>query len=128
VIRDFQPDDAPALQEIHGAQGFDYQFPDLSDPLFLVKKVREEDGRVKGLLCLRITAEAFLIVDGSDFEKARAIEELQPEVDHAAFKKGLSDYVAVVPPEIAEAFGPVMERMGWERDRQWPKFYRSVKP
>lgn len=126
MIRDYRPEDAARLQEIHAAQGFDYQLPDMANPIFLVKKVREENGRIVGALALRVTAETFLLVDGGAFEKARSIEELQPEVVAEAYRKGLSDIVCVVPPDIAEDFGPVMERLGWARDRDWPMYSRSV--
>jgi hypothetical protein len=126
VIRDFQSKDQNAIEEIHAAQGFDYQCPDLSNPLFLVKKVREVDGKVVAAMGLRITAETFLLVDGTPYEKGRAIEELQPEVMKQAWDKGLEDCLCVVPPEIAENFAPVLERMGWKRDRNWPMYSRDI--
>jgi len=42
MIREFSPSDRQALEGIHEASGFDYQFPDLNDPLFVVKKVSDE--------------------------------------------------------------------------------------
>ncbi len=126
MIRDFQPGDAPALKELHKAQGFDYALPDLSNPLFLVRKVREVDGRVVGAMFLRITAETFLVTAGSPVEKGRAILELQPEVLREAYEKGLSEVVCVVPPEISESFAPVLERMGWSKTRDWPMFQKEL--
>lgn len=126
MIRDFEPSDSASLMAIHKSQGFDYSLPDLSSPLFLVKKVRVEDGRVVGAMLLRITAEAFLLISGSSVQKARSIEELQPEVDRAAFEQGLDGFVCVVPPEISEAFAPVLKKMGWAEDRDWPMWSRSV--
>jgi len=126
MIRDLEPDDLPQIKEIHKAQGFDYAVPNLSDPLILVKKVREIDGRVVAAMFLRLTAETFLLVQGSPVEKGRAIEELQPEVLREAYEKGLSDIVCVIPPEILESFAPALQRLGWERDREWPMFSRST--
>jgi hypothetical protein len=126
MVRDYQPDDLPQIKDIHAAQGFDYTVPRLDDPLFLVKKVRVVDGRVVAAMFLRITAETFLLVQGSPEAKGRAIMELQPEVIQEAFTKGLSDVICVVPPEIASDFGPVMERLGWHRDREWPMYSRGV--
>lgn len=128
MIRDFTLWDMAEIKSIHSAQNFDYTMPDLANPLFLVKKVREVNGRVVAAMCLRITAETFLVTTGSPETKARSILELQPEVLREAFEKGLSDIFCVVPPEIASDFGPVMEdkRLGWARDRAWPMFSRGV--
>jgi hypothetical protein len=126
MIRDYEPRDLGAVKKIYKAQGFDYALPDLSSPLVLVRKVREVDGRVVAAMFLRITAETFLLVQGSPVEKGRAIAELQPEVDREAWQKGLADYVCVIPPEIAESFAPVLERMGWSHDRDWPMWSRTA--
>lgn len=126
MIRDYHPDDLPQILEIHKSQGFDYSLRDLDNPLFLVKKVREVDGRVVAAMFLRVTAETFLISMGSPEAKGRAIVELQPEVLGEAYEKGLCDVICVVPPEISESFAPVLTRMGWEKDREWPMFSREV--
>ncbi len=126
MIRDMLPSDIPEIIEIYTEQGFAYSIPDLNDPLILVKKVREVDGRVVAALFLRLTAETFLLVQGSPVEKGRAIEELQPEVIREAWQKGLSDIVCVIPPEIQESFGPVLQRLGWSRDRDWPMYSRGT--
>src|SRR5271168_2020004 len=125
MIRDFSLWDLPEIKKIHAAQKFDYTNPDLSSPLFLVKKVREVDGRVVAAMCLRLTCETYLLVEGGPVEKARAIKELQPEVLREAYEKGLSDVFCVVPPEIEESFSPVMQRMGWARDRDWPMWSKG---
>lgn len=125
-VRDYKPEDEDAIKSIYKEQGFDYDFPELSHPLFLVKKVREIDGRVVAAMCLRITAETFLLVQGSPESKGRAILELQPEVLREAYEKGLSDIICVIPPQISESFAPVLERMGWEQTRNWPKWQRNI--
>lgn len=126
MIRDFQSDDLPEIEKIHYAQGFGYNLPNLNNPLFLVRKVREVDGRVVAAMVLRITAETYLLCEGSSEAKARSILELQPEVLREAYDKGLSDVICVVPPEISESFSPVLEKMGWAKDRDWPMFSRGT--
>jgi hypothetical protein len=126
VIRDYFPEDFEALKKIHAAQGFDYNMPQLTSPLFLVKKVREVDGRIVGACFLRLTVETTLLVEGSPVEKARSLLELEPEVTREAYEKGLADMVCVVPPEIAEMFAPALEKLGWSRDRDWPMYSRSL--
>ena len=126
MIRDYEPKDLEAVKSIHKAQNFDYSLPDLTSPLLLIRKVREIDGQVVGAMFLRLTAETFLLVDGSPVTRGRAIEELQPAVIRAAWEAGLSDVLCVVPPEIEPDFSPVLERMGWAKERPWPLYSRSV--
>ena len=126
MIRNFKPEDLETIIDIYKAQGFDYDLPEFTSPLILVKKVREVNGRAVAAMFLRLTAETFLVTAGSPVEKGRAIEELQPAVLQEAYEKGLSDIVCVVPPEISESFAPVLTRMGWKPDRKWPMWSRSV--
>jgi hypothetical protein len=125
-IRDYRPDDFEAIKKIHERQGFDYTVPELNDPLFLVKKVLIDNGRVVAACALRLTAETFLFVQGSPVEKGRAMLELQPEILREAYEKGLSDIILVVPPPISEAFAPALLHMGWEATRNWPKWQRNL--
>ena len=127
MVRDYRFDDEDQIRKIHSNLDLGYTLPDLSSPLVVVHKVREIDGRVRGAMFLRITAETFLLVEGSPVEKARAIMELQPEVLREAYEKGLADIIAVIPPQMSD-FGPVMEdtRLGWSRDREWPMYSRST--
>lgn len=126
MIRNYDPKDLEAIISLHKSQGFDYAVPDLSSPLVLVKKVREESGRVVGAMFLRLTAEAYFLCEGSPVSKARSIEELQPEVDREAYMKGLDEYVCVIPPPIAEQFSPVLEKRGFQRLREWPLWERNL--
>ena len=126
MVRNYRPNDLPQIKDIHSAQGFEYTIPDFDNPLFLVKKVREVDGRVVGGMFLRLTAETFLVTTGSPEVISRSILELQPDVLREEYEKGLSDIICVVPPEIASEFGPVMQRLGWSRDRDWPMFSRNL--
>lgn len=126
MIRNFEPKDTDAIKDIHKSQGFDYNLGELTSPLFLIKKVREVNGRVVAAAFLRLTAETFLLVEGSPVAKARAIEELQPEVLREAYEKGLDDLHCVIPPEIADSFAPALEKLGWSRERDWPLYSRSL--
>jgi hypothetical protein len=126
MIRDYAATDIEAIKELHKAQGFDYALPDLSNPLFLVKKVKEVDGRVVAACFLRVTAEAFLVVGGSPVSKGRALKELQPEVEREAYEKGLAEYICAIPPEIVKDFAPTLRRIGLEQTRDWPIFQRNL--
>jgi len=74
-VREYQKKDLVALRAIHVAQGFDYALPDLSNPLFLTNLVLIDDDatpgtsleapndKIVGAAILRLTAEAYLLLD-----------------------------------------------------------------
>src|SRR5437879_492978 len=92
LIREYTPTDLDALR---AAQGFDYAFPDLADPLFVSKLVLEQEPgpqttacpesrrvcvpsqtaqaeasatapRIRAAALLRLTCEAYLLLDPRD--------------------------------------------------------------
>jgi len=64
LIREYTPADLEALRRMHASQGFDYPFPDLSDPIFISKLVVEDDdGRPVMASLARLTCEMYLLVD-----------------------------------------------------------------
>ena len=64
LIREYRESDLTALRRMHASQGFDYPFPDLSDPIFISKLVVEDDdGRPVMASLARLTCEMYLLVD-----------------------------------------------------------------
>jgi len=64
LIREYTPADLDALRRLHASQGFDYPFPDLSDPIFISKLiVEDDDGRPVMASLARLTCEMYLLVD-----------------------------------------------------------------
>lgn len=63
-IREYCDADLAALRAMHASQGFDYEFPDLRDPIFLSKLVLEDDAGEPAMAALaRLTCEMYLLVD-----------------------------------------------------------------
>lgn len=125
MIRDCEKQDIEALKAIHEASGFDYQWPNLEDPLFVVKRVVVENGRVVQGIALKIEAEVYILVDaswGTPQQRWQRLRELTEEAKRAAWEKGLDSLVCVVPPEIADSFEKRLKQIGMTRDRPWPKF------
>lgn len=130
-IRTFRPEDEPALKQMHAAQGFDYAFPDLANPLFVSKLVLEDDdGRPLMAALGRLSCEVYLLA------KPRAASPrerfLQMLLMHEAGRRdlearGLDDATCWVPPPIEKAFGRRLERLGWVRD-PWPSYSRRTAP
>jgi hypothetical protein len=127
MIRDYENGDRHALESIHAASGFDYKFPDLDDPLFIVKKVIAEDltERVIQGIALKLQAEVYIWVEpdyATPEVRWQRLQELTDAAKLAAWEKGLDSLVCVVPPEIADSFEKRLKQIGMSRDRPWPKF------
>lgn len=125
MIRDYQKRDEEALRAIHEASGFDYKWLDLDDPLFIVRKTVEEDGKtVQGLL-VKLHGEVYLFVDSAwatPEERWAKLVELTDAAKLAAWEKGLDSLVCVVPPEIVESFEKRLIQIGMIKTRPWPRF------
>lgn len=127
-VRAYTAEDLNALRAMHAAQGFPYAFPDLEDPLFLVRQVVEDAGRPRMAALLRLTAEAYLLadpVDGAPAERWQWLTALHDSTRQAAATSGLRDVQAFVPPAIARAFGRRLASLGWRRD-PWTGYTRLV--
>lgn len=154
-IREYQESDLQSLRAIHAAQGFDYPLPDLRNPLFLTKLVLTENDasvpgnadlpiaavcerpanpqqgseRVLGAAFLRLTAEAYLLLDpqaGTPNDRWRALLALHAAAERDAWHRGLEDVHAWLPPPIAQKFGKRLTRLGWIRDDTWTPYCRRL--
>jgi hypothetical protein len=124
VIRDYAESDKDALAKIHEASNFDYRLPLLSDPLFIVKKVVDEDGVRQGI-AVKIEGTVYLWSDsswGTPRDRWLRLQELVEAAKRAAWENGLDTLTCVVPPEIAKRFARKLRRIGMTQDRNWPKF------
>jgi hypothetical protein len=127
-VRAYTDGDLESLRVMHAAQGFGYAFPDLSDPLFLVRSVVEDEGRPRMGAFLRLTAEAYLLADpgeGSPLQRWRWMLALHEAVRQQAAARGLDDVQAFLPPRVARAFGRRLESLGWRRD-PWTCYTRVL--
>ncbi len=122
-IREYTVADLDALRRMHAAQGFDYAFPDLANPLFLGKLVLEDDaGRPVMASLLRLTSEAYMLHDahaGSPRERWQRLRVLHEAARRDALARGLDDAHCWLPPQLARAFGRRLGNLGWRREL-WP--------
>ncbi len=125
-IREYTEADQTALQEIHAAQSFDYQFPNLSNPLFVSKLILEDPKhRIAMAALARLTCEIYLLADPNHgTPRTRFVNLL---LLHRAAKqdlriRGLEDAHAWLPPTIAKRFGKRLTQLGWTRDDAWTPY------
>lgn len=129
LIRGYTEADLDALRRMHAAQNFDYEFPDLANPLFVTKLVLADDaGAAQMSILLRLTAEAYFLLDsraGTPRERWRNFLALHEAARRDAAARGLDDAQAFLPPRVERAFGRRLRRLGWVRD-PWPCYSRRV--
>ena len=155
-IREYQESDLAALRAIHASQGFEYALPDLRNPLFVTKLVLFDENiappfraasvplnelrdtglkpgatkeRILGAAFLRLTAEAYLLLDpraGTPRERWQWLLALHAAAERDAWQRGLEDVHAWLPPPIAKKFGKRVERLGWLRDDAWTPYCKKL--
>jgi hypothetical protein len=143
-IREYTAADLESLRRLHSAQGMPYQFADLTNPLFLTKLVIERDSpdadsreardtpiadrEIVGAILLRLTSEAYFLLDpraGSPRDRWQALLTLHEAARSDAARRGLDDAHAWLPPQVANAFGRRLSRLGWFRE-PWQSFSRTT--
>lgn len=134
-IREYNEADFDALVAMHRAQGFDYAFPNLADPIFVSKLVLEDgDSSGTGAIVMaslaRLTCEMYLLVDpnaGTPRERYARLLELQRAGANDLRARGLDDAHAWLPPPIAKRFGRRLEGLGWIRDDAWTPYCKRLR-
>ncbi|MGC0771567.1 MAG: hypothetical protein WB543_01425 [Candidatus Acidiferrum sp.] len=141
-VREYRESDLNALRAIHAAQGFQYPLPDLSNPLFVTKLIlsdadKENEGeenavpqeKIIGAALLRLTAEAYLLLDpkaGTPRQRWQLLLQLHAATERDAWRRGLEDVHAWLPPPIARKFGKRIETLGWRRDDSWTPYCKRL--
>jgi hypothetical protein len=144
LIREYTENDLDALRSIHSEQRFDYELPDPSNPLFVTKLVltdaapaqqidsrQPEPGssKILGAALLRLTAEAYLLLDpraGTPRERWQWLLALHTAAERDAWHRGLEDVHAWLPPPIAHKFGKRIQSLGWLRDDAWMPYCKKL--
>ena len=129
LIREYTESDVPVLKQIHAHQGFDYAFPDLSNPLFVSKLIVEESGQLVMAFLARLTCEIYLLSDphaGTPRERYIHLLALHRAAQQDLRVRGLEDAHAWLPPRIARRFGRRLEDLGWVRDDAWTPYCRRL--
>ena len=131
IVREFKPEDMPALKSLHARSGFKYDLPDFADQQFVVRRVAEDDGQIVMGGFLRQTTEAFLVCD-SHWRGPRwryeALEAIHNDAVEQLRKTGFRDIQAFLPPEIEKRFGERLLALGWQRyvEDEWKCYSLEV--
>lgn len=116
MIRPFRASDEPILRAIHEAQGFDYEFPDLSQFECVMVSTDEQDSPIQAMAA-RKTIEAFFLGDPNYRTPRWRMAHFAPlhdEMSKVLRARGFTDVHAWLPPQIAKQFGNRLRRtFGW---------------
>lgn len=129
TVRFFRQEDLPAIEQMHRAQGLEYELPDLADPLYFIKLVGEQDGKIVNAAVAHLTAEIYFLADnetGTPRQRFDNFLTLHEAGCHAAYHQGgLSDLHAWLPPQVAKPFGRRLMKLGWKRPL-WTSFAKEL--
>jgi len=117
-VKEIAPNEMVLIKELHSKMGIDYDFPNLSGPLFAIRKmIMNKKGRVTAAAALKLTSEAFLWIDpdSPDYDKTSDILRLMHICHERAKLLQLEDATAWIPPSIEPIFGNMLSRIGWQR-------------
>jgi hypothetical protein len=132
IIRDYKTSDFEAIREIHDATDINYKFPDINKPVWLVKKVVENEGKVVAACGLYIQVECYLWMRPTDWAdpetKLAVIEIMDRQAMQEAWLKGVDQAVLWLPPGM-ERFGErLVEDLHFTKDRSgWISFSKDTK-
>ncbi len=121
-IRDMQPGDVSAIQEIHAKRPLGFDLPDLTRKQPVEKVLLVED-RIIAAAILRPTTEAYVLCD-PDWEtpwlRWQAFQKLHASVLEKCREAGIEDTHAFICPQIARSFGRRLTQLGWwKHDSVW---------
>ncbi len=130
LIREYKKSDLDVLRRMHAQQNFDYDFPNLGDPIFVSKLVVENSaGRPVMASLARLTCEMYLLLDpeqGSPRDRYERLLALHAAGERDLLARGLEDAHAWLPARIARRFGQRLESLGWIRDDAWTPYCRRL--
>ncbi len=130
LIREYSESDIDALRRMHAQQGFDYEFPNLADPIFASKLVVEdESGYIVMASLARLTCEMYLLADpeaAQPRDRFARLLALHEAGQRDLIARGLDDAHAWLPPPIAKRFGRRLQALGWIRDDAWIPYCRRL--
>ena len=139
-LRKYDGADLAALMRIHTANGLpDNCFPELvikdvatgrlvPNPLFVVSEIVEENGEPVLGGFIKLTSEAFLIVDhaaGTPEQRWEWLMALTSRCSDLAYARGLDEFSAWIPPEILDSFEKRLVDLGFVRS-PWVCFTKKL--
>ena len=141
MIRKFEDADLQKVKEIQAANDLPAEcLPDLviegaeglpkPNPLFVVKKVLEHDGKIAMMCFLKIRSELYFFIDhnvATPEERWEMLKEFTEDIRQEAWKLGLDQMTAFVPKDIDASFSKRLKEHGFIRtDEAWVPYSLNI--
>jgi hypothetical protein len=101
------------IHELEKINSYDFPTPDISNPLFVSKKICVSHGKVVGFAAVKLTSEGILILDKDQprITRSRAVVELFKSCKQDLAKLNLDDCHVFVKDEKVSHF---LEKIGFK--------------
>lgn len=86
------------------------------NPLFVVKRVLEHDGKIAMMCFLKVRSELYFFIDhtvGTPEERWEMLKEFTEDMKQQAWKLGFDQMTAFVPREIEQSFSKRLKDLGF---------------
>jgi hypothetical protein len=139
MIREYNKLDERTLRDIHLRSGLPPNcWPNLDNPLYIVRLVDVEGNRVVQGGFIKLTGEAYILLD-HDYDtperrwqilQSLTVKSLfeagQPKFGSLALSNGLEDVSAWLPPSLVKSFWPRLKTLGFEPS-PWQSYTAALK-
>jgi hypothetical protein len=119
LIRIYEESDFDAVKEIHLRSGLPPNCaPNPANKLFITKIVADEDGQIVQAGFVKLTGEAYVLVDhkfGTPEKRWDILQSLVIRGLHDAGARGLSDVSCWLPPSLEQSFAVRLKALGFEK-------------
>lgn len=140
IIKEYEGSDLGALMRIHEANGLPANcFPELVvvdkttnrlvvNPLFIVREVGREGEETAIGGFIKLTGEAFIIVNhavGTPEQRWEWLQQITDQCEKLAFAKGLDELTCWLPPDLVDSFSKRLKDLGFDRS-PWVSFTKKL--
>jgi len=129
-VREYQESDLAHLRAIHAKQGFDYALPDLSNPLFVTKKVLARQRRNRRRSLSAPHCRAYLLLDPGARHAARRWQwllALHAAAEHDAWQPASKTSTLGCRRPSPRNSASVIAQLGWIRDDAWTPYCKRLR-
>jgi len=137
-IRKFEHSDLPKVKELLQSNDLpEACLPDLiieseghteANPLFVVKRVFEHDGKIAMMCFLKIRSELYFFIDhqvGTPEERWEWLKEFTEDMKQQAWRLGLDQMSCWIPDDIDTSFRKRLEELGFIRSK-WVSYSMNL--
>jgi hypothetical protein len=128
MLRDIKISDLVRLEQIHEANETGLPMPNLSSPIYFIKKaIVDDEGNLIGSVLVKMTCEVGLILDKvqPNITRAKAIKAVSKELLTSIPAAGVQDAHVLIMPESNTAYAEILKKHLGMRNPEGIHLYRE---